>query len=128
MKIYRSAKIAASANRQRQVSEPDGVQYYAVSYRDMAKAYIHLLGFDTKDEAISAYQALSRLEYAEDLDEFEYEDTVNEVFSMAVDTADEIDYRNDIEKYGSMSVYTDPNTGYRWLIVNPRGIWIDLYV
>lgn len=112
-------KRAVKASKQRKT-------YYAVQYRDMAKAYIHLLGYNTESEAEEAYRTLSELEDQlenGDISEEEYGLIFEDVYTSTADMLFEIDWRS----IGKDDVYIPShNENERWKIINP--VAVDLYV
>lgn len=100
--------------------------YYAVQYRDMGKAYIHLLGYNTESEAEEAYRTLSELEDQlenGDISDEEYGLIFEDVYTSSADMLFEINWRS----IGKDDVYIPShNENERWKIINP--VAVDLYV
>lgn len=110
-----------NSNRRKSVkASAMGVDGYAVQVRDMGKGYIHLLVYDTEEEAKNAYEDLYLLEWDAVTDD-EYDMRVEYATNAAKDIISEIDWRRDIDK-DNIYNYDDG----RIQIIND--VSIDLYL
>lgn len=102
---------------------------YAVKYRDMHTAHIHLLVFGRKTDAEDVYDFLTMLEDSdnfEDMTEDEYADyymfAAEDAFSKADEIIEEID-TNNIDRN---NIYTDSDGNGPIQIINK--VYVDMYV
>lgn len=103
-----------------------GVDYYAVQYRDMGKAYMHLLGFKSKANAEDCLASLTEFEQQvndSEIDDVDYELILTDILNSADAVEDEIDYRRNIDENG---IYTNIQDE-KWKIIN-YPYWVDLYL
>lgn len=110
----------------------NGVDGYAVEIRDMGRAYVHLLLFDTLDEAEGAYDTLRNIEHWADegvdddgneYNEDWYDADIEAVFSWATELTDPIRADWDVDKDGIWESYD----GSKYKVIND-GAYVDLWL
>ena len=111
-KITANRKVMASRNR---------VDGYAVKIHNYRTACYDLLLFDSKSDAVAAYQALEDLSYGADqgmYDEDEFNFALEDIFNSADEYVEEIDFRRAIDDNDVWTAGDDT----RWQIVNPSAV------
>lgn len=113
-------------------SRRNSVDGYAVEVRDMGRALVHLLLFNTVDEAEGAYETLCNIEHWADegvdddgneYDEDLYDADIEAVFNWATELTDPIRADWDVDKDGIWESYD----GSRYKVIND-GAYVDLWL
>lgn len=113
-------------------SRKNSVDGYAVEIRDMGRALVHLLLFDTLDEANNAYEALCNIERFADEGSYDddegykddwYDADISDVFDCAKELTDPIRADWDVDKDGIWESYD----GSRYKVIND-GAYVDLWL
>ena len=119
-------KSNESVKRYRKLREADEdkLDGYAVAIKDTGKGYYHMLTFDSKSDAESAYKALVKI--GKDMDAGKYENDIkgfNKELDKVLDTADEV--TNRIDKTEMYNDYWEAFDETRYEIVGYVDLWIN---
>ena len=122
-----SAKYGESVKRRyrRNLHEnEDKLDGYAVAIKDTGKGYYHMITFDSKSDAETAYKALVKI--GKDMDAGKYENDIkgfNKELDKVLDTADEV--TNRIDKTEMYNDYWEAFDETRYEIVGYVDLWIN---